>query len=191
MMFMAFPVVVRCQDETTIRDKQKEEKEEHGMQGTHRLTFEMAHTHVFEGKDIDGNRKWLVLPSLSLNYDYRIADKWALGIYTDLIAETFVIEKEDGTELERTNPFSLLGTGVFKPGKHSSFLVGAGVEFSKEKNLFVNRIGYEWGAEINKHWEVSGSFAYDIRWNAFDSYTIGLGVSYLLTKKGHKDHTME
>lgn len=41
----------------------------HGMKGSTRFTFGLGHTHVSEGK-IDGDTKWLVIPSFSFNFDY-------------------------------------------------------------------------------------------------------------------------
>lgn len=41
----------------------------HDMKGSTRFTFGLGHTHVSEGK-IDGNTKWLVIPSFSFNFDY-------------------------------------------------------------------------------------------------------------------------
>jgi hypothetical protein len=62
-----------------------------GNEGASRLTIGLGHTHVSAGK-IDGDTKWLALPSWSLNYDYWLSNKFAIGIQNDLILESFIIE---------------------------------------------------------------------------------------------------
>jgi hypothetical protein len=41
------------------------------------------------------------------------------------------------------------------------------------------------GWEAGHKWEVGGTLAYDIRWNAYDSWTISFGVSRVFGGK-HK-----
>jgi hypothetical protein len=40
----------------------------------------------------------------------------------------------------------------------------------------------EYACPICKGWEVFGALQYDIRWNAYDTWTIGLGISKALGK---------
>lgn len=164
----------------------------HSMKGQHRFTFELSHTHISQGKDVTGDTKWLAMPSLGLKYDYWVSNKWAVGLQNDIITETFVVEEHlgEGKELERSQPIAVIAAGMFKPTKHSTFSLGVGGEFAKEKNLFVSRLAYEWGAHVHEHWEVGGSLAYDFRWNAYDSWTVGFGISYLVggKKKTSQQH---
>src|ERR1700741_455005 len=66
-------------------DEKKEEKTEEGLKGTHRITIGLGHTHLAKGKNIDGEKVWMTVPSWSFNYDYWIANKWAIGLQTDLV----------------------------------------------------------------------------------------------------------
>ena len=36
------------------------------------------------------------MPSWSLNFDYWISNKWAIGVQNDLILESFIIEDHEG-----------------------------------------------------------------------------------------------
>jgi hypothetical protein len=47
----------------------------------------------------------------------------------------------------------------------------------------LNRVAVEYGVEIRKGWEVFGVFQYDIRWQAYDTWTIGLGIGKALGKQ--------
>ncbi len=145
----------------------------------------LGHAHVFEGRNAEGDKVVLSLPSWGIDYNYYFCPKWAIGLHTDIITETFLVKGHGGEELERSIPIAPALMGMYKAGKHWSFLLGAGGEFAKEANYFLNRLGVEYGAEIHNGWEVSGSLGYDIKWNAYDSWLIGIGISKSFG--GHKN----
>ena len=64
-----------------------------------------------------------------------------------------------------------------KPNENWSFLLGFEAEFAKEENFFLTRVGVEYGYELPKKWEIFGTFSYDFKWNAYDSWGIGLGIA--------------
>lgn len=151
----------------------------------HTLGLVLSHANISKGVTESG-REWLSVPAWGLDYNYWINEKWAIGLHTDFIVEKIeVVEnlnKEEET-IERSYPIAPAMMGVYKPTKHSSFLFGVGAEFAKEENLFLNRVGYEWSTEVGKKWELALSLNYDIRWNAYDSYTLGIGISRNLSAK--------
>ena len=165
----------------------QEKSQEEGAKGNHRVTAGLSHANVAQGvKETGTGYEWLSLPAWSLDYDYWLSDRWAIGLHTDIIVESFEVKANLSSEeetIERSSPIAPAAVGIFKATKHSSFLLGAGVEFAKEENLFLNRAGYEWGTEIGSDWELGISLCYDFRWNAYDSYMIGIGVSKIFKKR--------
>jgi hypothetical protein len=89
----------------------------HVMKGAHQLTLGLGHTHISEGK-VDDKTQWLALPSWSLNYEYWVSDKWAIGLQNDLIMESFIIENDNEELIERSYPVTVVPVAIFKPGKH-------------------------------------------------------------------------
>lgn len=67
--------------------------------------------------------------------------------------------------------------GIYKLNEHWSFLLGMGGEFAREEDFLLTRAGAEYGYELPKGWEVFGTFSYDFKWNAYDSWGIGLGIA--------------
>ena len=65
----------------------------------------------------------------------------------------------------------------FKAGTHFTYQFGLGGEFAKEENFFLTRTGVEYGLELPNEWEFIANFIYDIKWNAYDSFVMGIGVS--------------
>jgi hypothetical protein len=137
---------------------------------------------VSQGANADGDLTWVALPSWGLNYNFWVTPKWAVGLHTDLINETFKVEEnlseeETAPTVERTRPIAPAVMVSWRPRKHLAMLLGAGQEFAKEGNLALMRAGVEYTIHIGGLWETSGSFAYDFRFNAYDSYTFGIGVT--------------
>lgn len=171
--------------------KAQEEKHEaatsgHGMKGSSRLTLGLGHTHVSKGREeISGDTKWLALASWSINYDYWLSDKWAIGLQNDLILESFVIEDNHKEKIERKTPIAVVPVAIFKPGKHLSLIGGVGREFSHGHNLTMTRLGMEYGFHLPKNWEVGAALVWDGKWNYYNSWGIAFTVSKIWPRKNH------
>lgn len=153
-----------------------QEQENENFKPHHSLGFVVGHTNVSQGVE-NGDRKWLTLPSFALDYNYVFSPKWSIGLHNDLIIESFKIETSDSEILERSSPFATAIVGGYKPSKHFTFQAGFGCEFAKEENFVLTRLGVEYGLEIHHGWEFIANVVYDIKWNAYDSYAIGMGIS--------------
>jgi hypothetical protein len=180
-------VCVQAQTETPLMTKDAGKEK---FKPIHSLGLVIGHALVFEGSDVDGNKKKLNIPLWGIDYNFQFAHKWMLGLHTDLLMEEFVVEKHlangDEEELvERSYPIAPALMGFYKPNHHWSLGFGVGVEFAKEENYMLNRIALEYGAEIRKGWEVFGSLQYDIRWEAYDTWTVGLGIAKAFGKHAH------
>jgi hypothetical protein len=153
----------------------------------HSVGINIGHEHSFGGVNENGNKESIILPYWGIDYNYQFARHFAIGLHTDFITESFKVEsKVDGDEkeiIERSTPIAPAVMGFYKPTEHWSFGVGMGGEFAKEQNYLLNRIAVEYGVEIKNSWEVFGALQYDIRWKAYDTWTIGLGISKAFGKK--------
>jgi hypothetical protein len=143
----------------------------------HKISLMIGHTHIPAGK-IDGQKKFLTVPSWGLDYNYQINRKWAVGVHSDIITESFtVIDFEGNREFERERPFTTTIVGIFKPHERWSFLAGAGYEIASEENLSLLRLGIERGWELSKDWEAFATLQYDLKFGVYDSWMIGVGFS--------------
>lgn len=159
-----------------------QENEEKAFSRHHQIGISINHVHVFEGRDDEGNRETLTLPAWGIDYTFQFHEKWAIGLHTDFIVEKFKVEKvyaseEDKETVERSYPIAPALMGIYKPNEHWSFLLGFGGEFAKEEDFFLTRAGVEYGYELPKGWEIFGTASYDFKWNAYDSWGIGLGIA--------------
>jgi len=147
----------------------------------HQLSVVLSHAHVFEGRDQEGNRQVLSLPSWAIDYTYHFNGKWAAGVHTDFIIEKYAVQKnlaggKEKETIQRSYPIAPAIVGIYKLDEHWSFLLGMGGEFAKEEDFLLTRAGVEYGYELPKGWEIFGSLGYDFKWNAYDTWTIGIGI---------------
>lgn len=160
----------------------QESEEKEVFKPHHQIGISINHVHVFEGRDDEGNREVLSLPAWGVDYTFQFHKNWAIGLHTDFVIEKFKVEKvyandDDNETVERSYPIAPALMGIYKPSESWSFLLGFGGEFAKEENYFLTRVGAEYGYELPKNWEIFGTFSYDLKWNAYDSWGIGLGIA--------------
>ena len=166
--FLIAGLLLQAQEHT------KAEEKEEGNKGFHQLGFMISHSSI---KTVtEGKKKWVLNPSFALDYNYWLSNRFAVGLHTDVITESFQFESGD-VVLERTRPFALVPAVSYKPGAHCVFVLGMGGEFAKEGDLAITRLGYEYGFELPKNFELSFAFSYDIKWNAYDTWSYGISVS--------------
>ena len=164
------------------QEEKKEETKEEGLKGTHRLTLIIGHSHVFGGIKENGEKGLKVFPFWGFDYDYWLSNRLAIGVQTDMVVETFEVEDHENTVIERTRPVTTVAAAIIKASKTIGFIAGMGGEFAHEGSFAVTRLGMEVGWEMKNNWEFGISLVYDIKWNGYDSWGIGFGITKLLRK---------
>ena len=160
----------------TAQENAGQETGKDGRKGMHQLTLVISHSLIAPGE----HSERIAVPSWAIDYNYWISSHWAIGLHNDIILESYEVinaGSESGGTIERTNPIASVAAVVFKPKKHSSFILGMGAEFAEEENLALTRIGYESSWEIRNDWDLGAVISYDIKWHTYDTWIIGLGVS--------------
>jgi hypothetical protein len=174
----------------TTFGQEHENAEQENFERRHSLGIMIGHEHVFNGRDSNGEKQTLILPFWGLDYNFQFSPKMVLGLHTDIILETFEVEKNLGSGneevVERTRPIAPAILFIYKATEHWSFGLGVGGEFAKEENYLLSRLSIEYGSEIRNGWEVFGGLQYDFRWDAYDTWTIGLGIGKEIGKGKRK-----
>lgn len=178
MRFHFLIIIIVSSFTTLVRAQETEHSTFHPH---HTLGVMISHTQVSQGVQSNGNKKWLSLPSWAINYNYKFSPRWSIGLHNDIIVEDFVVQEHlkssSGETLERSYPIASAIMASYKPGKHFSFMFGTGGEFAHTGNLFLIRIGAEYGYHISKSYELNANITNDIKINAYNSWAIGLGVT--------------
>ena len=163
----------------TIHLSAQEEHEEEDHK-RHSFTMSIGHTHIGEGVS-NGKRRTLVLPSWGINYDYHINKKWAIGIHNDLIIEEFEVEVKGEDDvlvtIDRSRPLSIALTTSYRLNDFLILSGGAGREIAPEENFTIFRLGIEPYFELPNNFEIVGTFAVDIRVDAYNAFNFALGIA--------------
>lgn len=148
----------------------------------HGLSFIVTHTYISKGI-IDREQKWLAAPSLALNYNYIINEKWSVGLHNDIIIESFVVENEEDHSidfLERDYPVSNLILSTYKVNESLGLAIGGGIEWAGNTHFELIRLGTDYDIELNKHGlGIILTLNYDILIGAYDSFNFGIGINKL------------
>lgn len=139
----------------------------------HRIALLLGHTHVPANAEGDG----MLIPSWGLDYEYWFNPRWGLGLHTDLELQTFLIDRSGEDLLERDYPLVLTLDALYKPWKGLVIQLGPGYELERNENFYLVRVGLEYEIEMgHRNWDLSPSVFYDTRIDAYDSWSIALGV---------------
>ncbi len=175
ILFCSFFLLISFQ---ICAQESKDHSENESKKGMQQFSLFISHSHITDGESPDGGNKWFVVPSWGLDYNYWLSSHVAIGLHGDMMLESFKVKGEEkGSAVERNRPIAIVPVAVFKPKEHSSFIVGFGKEFAPEGDLTLMRLGYEYGLEIGGQWEFCAGLTYDLKFNIYDTWTLGLGVS--------------
>lgn len=141
-----------------------------------RLAIVISQTHVPKGFQSSTGNKAIIVPSWGFNYEYWFNHKFAIGLHSDMEVSTYIIEDENGQEIERNRPIIVALVGIYNPWKGLEVLGGFGREFEESHKFWVYRVGVEYEIEIGDSWDIAPGVVFDIKENLYDSWTIGLGV---------------
>lgn len=157
-----------------------EESFENETQGKHSLGLFIAHSYISRGV-IDGEMQWLSAPSFALNYNYRLNDRWSIGLHNDIIIESFIVEDRSSSNeefFERESPISNILVSTYKLTESWGVAAGAGIDWEKNENFTMIRLGTEYGRQLkDESFEIVFSLNYDILINAYDIINFGIGIN--------------
>ncbi|MDO6391061.1 hypothetical protein Q4E40_13040 [Pontibacter sp. BT731] len=160
-------------DPVTGRDQTYQAAERHVFKHW-RVAAVMYHTYI--GTRTSEGKRTLIVPSLGLDLEYWFNEKWGIGSHNDLELVSFEVEREEEVFIERETPVLFTLDALWKPWKELVVMAGPGIEIEPKENLFVFRVGLEYEIEIGSHWDVAPTIFYDSRTDAYDTFSMGLGI---------------
>ncbi|MGC4233714.1 MAG: hypothetical protein QM594_12105 [Niabella sp.] len=159
----------------------EEHQKEYSARGNLRISAAMGHAFIKKALHKDLETSTVSAAALALDANYWLGNRFAAGLHTDLVFESFLVEEKTGGEevdfIEREYPLAVVPVMMFSPVNHVTLIGGVGKEFSKEKNLVLYRGGIEYGFELPNHWELALSAMYDAKHKSYDTWMLGFGIS--------------
>lgn len=148
---------------------------EHEEAPRHRLAIFTGNTWMpqsgHEGA-IDG---FIAAPTIGIDYAFRIAERFAIMSINDFQIDQYVIEREDGSELERERLFVTSLVLMWEATHTIRLLAGPGIETDEHETLGLVKVGAEWEFLRAHPWDVALSLAWDIK-GEYDAIAVGLSI---------------
>lgn len=141
----------------------------------HKVALVFGYTHIPSAFEQGNKNKSVFVPTIGVDYFVQFEKGWKLGVVLDLELSDYLVNF-DRKELDREKA---LITGVlmgYEFDSHWSVLLGTGIEFEKNKNLFVLRSSVEYEFELDNHWGLFPSINYDFK-KEYSSWSINIGIS--------------
>jgi hypothetical protein len=171
LFLLMTPVMSKAQHHQEAHDP---DKQTHPVHGYFRASVVLSHTLI--PTDINGQRENLYIPSWGLDIEYWFNHEWGLGLHNDVELETFEVFTPEGESLDREYPVVLTLDVLWRPWKELVLLMGPGIEIESDRNLQVMRFGTEYEIKMSEHWDLAPNFFYDLRKDAYDTWSFGLGI---------------
>ncbi len=153
----------------TAKSQETEPAEE--PEKKHLISASFGYTFIPKATSIGGTEaNGVFVPSIGLDYFYRLSPKWEVGTMIDLELSDYLIFEKD-LEREKALVIALLGT--YKLTKHISLFGGGGIELEKHQNLAVFRFGTEYIHYFDKGWLLGPGFFYDFK-EGYDTWSMAI-----------------
>jgi len=153
-------------------------EDSHNTSG-HRVTAVMAYSFL-KNQVNEGADNILVVPTVGLNYDFRIRPKWGMGLHSDIVLQQYKVEKHGEDEiLVRENPVTICVVGLYELLPSFMLMAGYGIEFESHENIQMLRLGVEYGFHIPGNWELGFALEFDWKIKTYNSWVFGVGFSKL------------
>ncbi len=127
----------------------------------HLITAALGYSYIPKGSSHgEEGADGVFIPSLGLDYFYKISPKWEIGLMTDFEFGEYVIFEKD---LNRKNAIVITAIASYSLTESINLFAGGGIEFEESHNLVIVRVGGEYAFKLNKGWIVAPGFFYDFK----------------------------
>ncbi len=152
-------------------DDQKNEDHEFKR---NRISVIIGHGHVF-GAETSSGRSVITIPTWGIDYVYRIDHRFGVALKSDIEIFEYIVEDQEGTNITRENPIIISALFTYHLKSNFIFFTGPGIEFEKNHNFFIYRIGANYEFHIANHWDFAPEVIFDIKDGSIGSFTWGIG----------------
>jgi hypothetical protein len=144
----------------------------------HRLAIFTGNTWIPQGDHEGAIHGLIAAPTVGIDYAYRLGERFAISSINDLQIDSYVIEREDGSELERERLFVTSLVLMWEAVPRLQLFIGPGLEADKHETLGLVKIGVEWELFEPHPWDVALNAAWDIK-EEYDAIAVGLSIGRL------------
>lgn len=149
----------------------KEESE--SMESRHFISLSFGYTYVPKGGSLESTEATgAFVPSIGLDYFYRIKPRWEIGTMMDVELDHYLIIDKD---LERENAFIATVVGLYKIFPRLSVFAGGGIEIEHHENLAVFRAGIDSPIPLGRGWVMAPTLIFDFK-EGYDTWSLAIAI---------------
>lgn len=142
------------------------------------LHFTLVISHTFLPESTVDGKSTVAIPSIGFDIEYFLNKRVGIGLHNDLELLVYEVKENKSTYLKREFPILLTADLLYSVTPELILFAGPGIELETERNIPVVRMGLEYMAHIGKTLTFSPILSYDHRIDAFDSFSIGIGIGF-------------
>ena len=113
----------------------------------HKIALVLGVTHIPDAFEEGQFEKAVYVPTIGLDYFYQLDEKWKFGLAVDLELGNYLVDF-NRAPLARENALLTAALVGFEIVPGWGIVAGPGMEFEKNKNLFIFRYGTEYEFEL-------------------------------------------
>ncbi len=157
---------------------QEEEAGEKGLDNEseefrHFISLSFGYTYIPGGAEPgDTEADGFLVPSIGLDYMYKVAPRWEVGTMMDVELDHYLIVHKD---LERENAFIATIVGLYKVTPRFSLFVGGGIEIESNENLGVFRMGADSPIPLGRDWILAPTAIFDFK-EGYGTLSLALAI---------------
>jgi len=171
LMALSAPAIAQ---EQSVDEAAQETGEEQPLRH-HRLALFVGYTWVPQGEILGEAPNVVIVPTLGIDYEFWITHRVAVGLVNDFELSSYVVERSDGSLLEREFQYVGAIVGVVEAWRTLSLYAGPGIEADKHETLFLVKVGAEYEFPLRNNWDISIPLSFDITKDYF-SVSTGLVI---------------
>lgn len=171
LKFVQYFLLVLCFSTNYSLAQEEEMEEEKGEFG---LGLVLGYTYIPQARTEEGMTETEYLPTIGLDFYYYPAERWKFGLVIDLELNKYEVDFE-GERLPRENAVVTGLVAGYELFPRFGLILGPGIEFERNKNLFILRLGIEYAFFLGNNWELFPALNYDFK-EDFDTYSLGIGI---------------
>jgi hypothetical protein len=139
----------------------------------HLISASLGYTFIPKADGLEASEAGgFFVPSIGLDYFYILSHKWEFGIMVDVELDHYLIIDK---ELERENAIITALVSSYKPNPNWNLIGGLGMEFERNENLVVLRLGVERPIKLGNNWILGPSFLFDFK-EEYDTWSLALAI---------------
>ena len=176
ILSLLFAGGIYAQNEIDSSSEDKENNdEEKEVEKRHLITFAFGLTYIPKAER-EENNPGIFVPSVGLDYFYRITHKWEIGTMFDFEIDKYFVPEIQGTGIDREYVFIATIVGAYSILPGWSVFGGRGIETDKHHTLGVIRLGSEYQFKLGKKgWVLGPGFFVDIK-EGYSAWSLGIAI---------------